>query len=110
VRHPETWPAQLHPLIPVVDSDVLVPDLDRTVEAFQLRADLVSDLVLWSAGQLDISRGTPAVVLPDGGGRVELGDYVVRPVGARRGQRAEPAAGFWQRFRPVVDVADAAGH
>jgi hypothetical protein len=107
VRHPDTWPALLHPLLPVAGSDALVVDLDRTLEAFQLRADLVSELVLWSAGQLDISRGTPAVVLPAGGGRVELGDYVVRPHGGdRAGQRAEPAAGFWQRWRPVADVAE----
>lgn len=115
MRHPETWPALLHPLLQVGDSPDLVPDLDRLVEAFQLRPDLVSELVLWAAGHLDISRGTPTVVLPAGGGRVELGDYVVRPyvpggwAGDHTGQRAEPAPGFWQRWRPVVD-ADPAEH
>lgn len=116
MNHPTRWPALLHPLLPVDGSDTLVPDLDRPVEAFQLRPDLVSELVLWAAGHLDISRGTPAVVLPGGGGRVDLGDYVVRPhvpggpAGDRTGQRAEPAAGFWQRWHPAGDAADAAEH
>lgn len=106
MRHPDTWPALLHPLTAADGSSALVADTSRTVEAFQLRADLVSEAVLWSAGQLDISRGTPAIVLPDGGGRVELGDYVVRPAGRagdRAGQRAEPAGGFWQRWCPAAE-------
>ena len=100
MRHPTTWPAQLHPLVDAGEG-ALTPDTSRTVEAFQLRADLLRAALAWTGGQLDISRGTPAVLLPGAAGRIELGDYAVRVGGVLH---AEPAAGFWTRWWPAADI------
>lgn len=113
MRHPPTWPARLHPLVPAdtlppeqgpdlqpLPPGALVADTSRTVDAFQLRADLVSDLLAWSGGDVVISGGLPAVELPDGD-LVHLGDYAVRDTPGGD-PRAEPAAGFWQRWCPAA--------
>lgn len=94
------WPWPHHPLrLTVPDNEpVLTPDYTLTVGVFQLRPLTVDAFVAWSDGQMILVNGGPAVVLPDDGGIVGLGDYGVRE---NSFIRAEPAAGFAQRYTPV---------
>lgn len=99
--HPMTWPAPLHPLVHADDlpAGSLVADTTRTVTAFQLRADLISDLLAWSGGDVDIVDGAPALRLPNGD-VVHLGDYVLRDT-PDAPPHGEPADGFWTRWCPA---------
>lgn len=110
MRHPHTWPTRLHPLVradtlpplqgpdlPPLSPAALVADVSRSVEAWQLRADLVSDLLAATGGDVEIVNGAPALLLPDGQ-VVHLGDYVLRD---DTGFRAEAADGFWTRWCPA---------
>ena len=83
------WP---HPFRALDDGE----PVGEAVEVFQLRPDLVAELVAWSGGQQVLINGGPAVLLP-GGGAVGLGDFAVRDPG---GISAERADGFYSRFRP----------
>lgn len=91
----DTCPATLRPL----DADGR--PRGRTVEVFQLRPDLVAEFVAWSGGQQLLLNGGPVVLLPGtapaASRLVGLGDYAVRDGDTLR---AEPAAGFAQRYQP----------
>lgn len=75
----------------------LQPDTSVTVLVFQVRPLTVQACADWCGGQVVTINGGPAVVFPRGN-VAGLGDYV-RQDGA--GFRAEPAAGFAQRYTPV---------
>lgn len=80
------------------------PDTATVVQVFQLRPTGWDDLARWCGGQQIVVNGGQAVLLPDGGGVVGLGDYAVTDDGDRF--RAEPADGFRQRFAPVPDPVE----
>lgn len=97
----DTWPHTFHPL----DGESR-----EAVEVFQLRPDLVDQLVAWSGGELLVVNSGPAVLLP---GEtpvqtrlVSLGDFAVRLVDGS--YRPEPADGFWRRYRPADDSSPTA--
>lgn len=99
----ERLPAPFHPLLPATDDDPEPrPDTSRVVEVHQLRPDLVDALVEWCEGTQLTLNGGAVVLLPGRGSSatrlVGLGDYAVRD-GAT--YRAEPAAGFAQRYTPA---------
>lgn len=90
----ESWPHSFREL------DAGEP-VGEPVEVFQLRPDLVDEFVAWSDGALLQINGGPAVLLP---GRAPaknrfagLGDFAVL---AGTSFHAEPAAGFYARYRP----------
>lgn len=106
---PQTWPATLHPLVearhderedvdPADAVTVLVPDEAVTVEAFQVRPDLLDAAQRWSGGVLVEVNGGPALLVARG--VAGLGDYLVRRAGSAV-THAEPAAGFAQRYQPA---------
>ena len=86
----DTWP---HPFHRVTDG--------QTVEVFQLRPDLIAQCQAWAGGQVLIEDGAPTILLagdaPLRDSLVGLGDFAVRD---GSDVRAEPADGFYQRYRP----------
>lgn len=89
----DTCPTPLRPL----DNDG--QPLGRTVEAFQLRPDLVDAFLAWTGGTRLMLNGGPVVLLPGDAPAdtrlVGLGDFAVRDGDQLR---AEPALGFAQRY------------
>lgn len=90
----DTWP---HPFRAL--DDIGQPTGDA-VEVHQLRPDLLDAFLTWSGGTPLLVNGGPAVLLPGTRPAAErvvgLGDFAVHTTS----WWAEPAAGFYNRFRP----------
>ncbi|SHL53351.1 hypothetical protein SAMN05443637_13529 [Pseudonocardia thermophila] len=77
----------------------LQPDLDVTVQAFQVRPRTAAACAEWCGGSVEVVDGGPAVVVP-GVGTAQLGDYVLQVEPGTF--KVEPADGFAQRYTPAA--------